>query len=478
MARGKSKEPGHTPWRSFALTKLLKWTNLVLLILILLAQILVEVNLVHFFLTNLPAPGRFFYYDFGAYYIAGSALNIQPDILYDRAGSLQLSEGLQYPTGFSPYIYPPFFAVLFRPIALAPYRAAILIWLFINLTILLFITFETVNLAHFPRRWSSYVIAFLFMVTFWPVQHNLFIFGQVNLIILWSLLMIYRSVNEHEFLRNDLLGGFALAVGLVIKFLLFPVLPYLWLYRRRRIVAVGIGAIALIFLVGLIGGGWINTLRYLTRVIPSLSQLQWTEPLAWINHSLMPTVQRMFTEISYEFQYFFMPEAAIGYVRSIQANQALGSQIGRGMTYILLALTTTTFLVDFLLQRKNQEIEHQDRISLIITVTLLSFPLSWTANHVLILGPMAVLLAKKHTSGLARQLKLFAVLAIPLFLLLNQLWPLLHFLVDRPLSPWILVLPTLGTLSLWMIFSSYIWRDNWPRLATLLGMIRREYIRH
>src|SRR5262245_8940162 len=71
-------------------------------------------------------------YDFAAYYVAARALNANYPLYDDTymANAAITSEGI---VRFPKYIYPPFFAIVLRPIGLLSFYQAKTLWFFLNI---------------------------------------------------------------------------------------------------------------------------------------------------------------------------------------------------------------------------------------------------------------------------------------------------------------------------------------------------------
>ncbi len=419
------------------------------------------------FASNLFAPSdEYFYYDFGAYYVAAAVLNSEQPLLYNDQVAAEVAATLNMQTRHSHYIYPPFFAVLLRPLAKLPHMSAIWVWIILNVLILGLVARQLLVASTISLRWSTFLLAGLIVGVFPPVDHNLLYFGQVNLLLLWLLLLVHTNSHPCNTPSRQLLAGISLGIATGIK--LFPavLIPYFWLYRRRRVAYTAVATLGLTILIGYFGAGWPNTLRYFTQVLPALAQ---TNALFWLNFSLAPTLQRMFTSVSYTYQFFFMTKPATVHVLPLSDNIGLGIRLGQVTNLALVIAMVLTFATDWVLQRKNNLLRHGLRLSFLITTVLLVMPISEAFTQVLLLFPYAILLAQTQLPRSVYEAQL-SILLISVGLILTQSsWLLINLMIHRALPFWILALSPLATLLVWMVLCSHIWRLNWHRLQSLIA---------
>ena len=126
---------------------------------------------------------------------------------------------------FLPYAYPPFFALLFTPLAHLPLPWAYHLWNSVNLGLLL----ASVWLVW--RQWGSnprgnFLLASLLALSFVPVIAA-FYNGQSSFILLFAMTLALLALKS----RRDFLAGAALAMGLVKPQLVLLILAVL-VYRR------------------------------------------------------------------------------------------------------------------------------------------------------------------------------------------------------------------------------------------------------
>jgi len=183
----------------------------------------------------------------------------------------------------SGFDYPPFAALLVRPLALLSDRSAMLVWLWLSLTCSVTAAILVARTA-LPKSWPATEIGILAALAFGPATYNYW-HGQINPMIFVLLAIAYWAyVRDHRLTAGTVLG---LAAAIKIAPVIFLVL----LLRRRWWQAtwamVGTGAITL----GLSGitPGIGASVRFLTHVLPALDRAT-----GWIyDQSLSGAISRL-----------------------------------------------------------------------------------------------------------------------------------------------------------------------------------------
>jgi hypothetical protein len=237
--------------------------------------------------------------DFSAYYVVGHLVAEHPPgrLYYQAAfpdGRFNVAdaasgwheETLRYGTSDPPpFIYPPFFAVLMRPLGYFSYGVASFVWS--ALTVLL--TFASVWMIFWVggRRISAELAVILLAGLFScaPFFHELKV-GQVA-----SLLLFLFSFGICLLVRGqDWLSAFCFAVATMIKLTPVVVVPLLVIYRKWRwLAAYGCWVLALSAF-SIWQAGWAAHEQFWREVFPSLSCGLDT----YGNTSIMAFVQELF----------------------------------------------------------------------------------------------------------------------------------------------------------------------------------------
>jgi alpha-1,2-mannosyltransferase len=183
----------------------------------------------------------------------------------------------------SGFDYPPFAALLVRPLALLSDRGAMLVWLWLSLACSVGGAILVARTA-LPRSWPATGIGILAALAFGPATYNYW-HGQINPMIFVLLAVAYWAyVRDHRLTAGTVLG---LAAAIKIAPVIFLVL----LLRRRWWQAtwamVATGAVTLV-LSG-ITPGIAASVRFLSHVLPALDRAT-----GWIyDQSLSGAISRL-----------------------------------------------------------------------------------------------------------------------------------------------------------------------------------------
>jgi alpha-1,2-mannosyltransferase len=207
----------------------------------------------------LPLTGSFSgpFEDFSAYAQAAQAVarGTTPYAFFD--GSTVVMSG---------FIYPPFAAVILRPLAALPARWQELTWLWISLGALVTGAVITAR-ALLPSTWPRARIAVFVALTFPPATYNLW-HGQMNTVIFLLLALALSDYLSGRRTRCGIILGVAAGIKLA------PIVLLLVLIRRGwwRAALAGVAAGASTVAVGVGALGWSVTHQYLAQVIPVLNR--------------------------------------------------------------------------------------------------------------------------------------------------------------------------------------------------------------
>ncbi len=347
-------------------TKFFKRFNLLLLVLVVLLGGFRLQQITTHFIRNQSAPSDYYQYDFGAYYDAAAALNLdQSQSIYNNPEFLKTAakqSGMR--TLFSAYIYPPFFAVILRPLALVPHLQAILIWAGLNLTWLclaIFFTFKTIGIKISKFQW---LVLILFLLIFPPVYHTIIIFGQVNLLLLFLLSIVLYGARKDASFTWQIIAGIALGIGIGIKIFFVILLIYYLFYGRPRL-AISAGATFLVtILIGLVGASAINTTTYFSSILFDVSKV---ENNFWVNLSIEPTIHRLFSIVEYEYQLPHMAEPVVATLLPIIKSATAGKILGFAGKFLFAFLAGVYFISDWFFLRKDSSQFHDLLQSLFLT---------------------------------------------------------------------------------------------------------------
>jgi hypothetical protein len=203
-------------------------------------------------------------FDFAGFYTAGIILNHYPP---QRLYALELQDRVFHevlpslpPEVKLPFVYPPFFSLLFRPLALLPYTWACLIWMLISVGL---------YLGGFALLWrgreaiptGERSTALLLAVSFQPFM-ECWLTGQASAIGFTAMALTLHC----ESLWSSFGTGLCLALCFYKPPLLLLVLPMLVIARRWRMLSgLAVGGLILAT-VSMLAVGWRGCLAYADHV--------------------------------------------------------------------------------------------------------------------------------------------------------------------------------------------------------------------
>jgi alpha-1,2-mannosyltransferase len=192
--------------------------------------------------------------DFPAFYIAGRIINEYPrGTLYDqelqRALYVKLAPEKAAHTNLF-FVYTPFFALIFSPLALMPYGPAFVCWILISLTLFTAGFRLAWAAASLPMRYRE--TGFVLALAFVPFYFLSLLSGQTSAFgFFWVSLAVFFDHRNRRFV-----SGCALAMLLYKPTLLLLLVPMLLLTKRwRTIGGFCLGAVILSFVSFVIIGG-------------------------------------------------------------------------------------------------------------------------------------------------------------------------------------------------------------------------------
>lgn len=460
-------------------TKFFKRFNLLLLVLVVLLGGFRLQQITTHFIRNQSAPSDYYQYDFGAYYDAAAALNLdQSQSIYNNPEFLKTAakqSGMR--TLFSAYIYPPFFAVILRPLALVPHLQAILIWAGLNLTWLclaIFFTFKTIGIKISKFQW---LVLILFLLIFPPVYHTIIIFGQVNLLLLFLLSIVLYGARKDASFTWQIIAGIALGIGIGIKIFFVILLIYYLFYGRPRL-AISAGATFLVtILIGLVGASAINTTTYFSSILFDVSKV---ENNFWVNLSIEPTIHRLFSIVEYEYQLPHMAEPVVATLLPIIKSATAGKILGFAGKFLFAFLAGVYFISDWFFLRKDLSQFHDLlRVFFLLISFLLFMPLGWISTFVLIVVPIIILWNHFRSSPEYSMLLATILLIVYLLFLVNNSFAYLDYLLQRPLSTIFVTLDTLAILLLWatigVILVAHVYEPARAKLPEIFDRFNIKY---
>jgi len=379
--------------------------------LIVVLLVLALVGFVRILPALIRVPGQV---DFAAYYLAAKILNTGGS-LYDQE-ALRNAGNISGITSYALYIYLPFLAIVFRPLALLPYPFAATVWFLLNLGLAIF----SMILLGRKFQLSTYAIVLLvcgYLIL--PSTYDTLLLGQFAIFINTLLVMILILTSLPESSRNkDVIAGVLLGIAVIIKVYLGVIGLVFLLHRRFYVIAsMGITVLTLLIL-SILLEGWNSTWQWFSVVLPSISG----GSAFPVNQSFWGVTQRFFTPHT-----FSIPILTADNYVSVQLSPIINAPaIGKVVNYlgvIIIALASGVLILRF--AKKG---EFLLSLSVGITLMLLISPITWDSYLVHLVIPLFVVTERCNTPWCRT-----TVWIVCLLLVLQRYWRFLLLYVSSPL---------------------------------------------
>ena len=191
------------------------------------------------------------YTDFTVYYTGATILREgRGHQIYNRQVQYEVQEGfaghIPFRRGPLPYIHPPFEALIFVPLTLLPYSQAFVVWDLLTVVglfgVAALLRRSVITLRSIPP--GQFVIG---AFAFFPVLACV-LQGQDSVLLLLLCVLGYNALKR----KADLLGGCWLALAAFKFQFIIPIVLLLVIWKRRR-VAIGFGAVAVLLMLASVG---------------------------------------------------------------------------------------------------------------------------------------------------------------------------------------------------------------------------------
>jgi len=183
----------------------------------------------------------------------------------------------------SGFDYPPFAALMVRPLGLLGDRAAMVVWLWLTLACAVAAGVVTARTA-LPRSWPATELGVLAALAFAPSSYN-FWHGQINPIVFLLLAIAFSAYVRGRQVTVGVLLGFAAAVKIAPVAFLVLLLRRRWWRGSAAMVVTGLATSA----IALVTVGVGPLLTFVTRVLPDLDRAT-----GWIfNQSIGGAISRL-----------------------------------------------------------------------------------------------------------------------------------------------------------------------------------------
>lgn len=340
--------------------------------------------------------------DFPAYYLAAQLLNegISPyDTSRMQAAALAIGLG-----GTPDYIYPPFFAVFFRPLTHLSYPVAWYTWFCCNLIFLIIVMVLLLKSVRLPYTIS--IIVGVSLATIQPVTKTLQ-FGQVNiLLMLLFAVAIFVMNRTTESSVGSRVAGLLWGIAVAIK--LTPGIAVVVFLLRRQVAALAalVGAVALLLLVGVLAGGGVATLTdWWTIGLPQASTAANKMFYQNSNLSIYAVTDHLFS--SHDI-FFKNEQGSIVYCKShaLIESPAFGTLAGRAGAGLVACFTCLCLVLR--IRKQHEAHAFLWDIALVLAALTLISPLVWSHYYVWLIIPMVALIQRYTQSRTVRLLLIVA----------------------------------------------------------------------
>ncbi|MFK7872249.1 MAG: glycosyltransferase family 87 protein [Oligoflexales bacterium] len=323
--------------------------------------------------------------DFHVFYLAGMRY-VQGFSLYQTSD------------GFSIFKYSPFFAMLMAPLSFLSESFAKSVWLFLNMFSLL----RIINLLLEKSSQEKRIAVFfaVWAITPFLVVHVLY--GQVNLIVLYIMLLAMKKIDEKK-----MSAGFFVALGVLIKLTPIIVLPYMIWRKQWKSLLVFSSSLVLLLGVSLMRfsppyeefSSWFHTMK---------SGHSLFDPYYYpYNNNLQNLISSLFSYpdfkyLEYKKNLFSLPVASVPFIFCV---------------IVIFIGGVSLFLIEDL--RKKERFSWIDAAApMVLAQTILS-PLAWHHNFVNMMIPIFIICCDK--------LRLKKYKTMTIFLL----YPILYHVIAR-----------------------------------------------
>jgi hypothetical protein len=172
--------------------------------------------------------------DYSCFYIAGKILsdyppgklydfNLQADLLHSLLPEISLTEHL-------PYVNPPFFALIFKPLSSLPYMVSYFVWILVSIILYIFgFTLFWKTLDSIPPK--TFKVALLLALSFEPFLIESVFGGNSSAMGFFACALFFYFGH----LKKDLISGCSLGILLYKPTFLVIILPMLLIARRTKI---------------------------------------------------------------------------------------------------------------------------------------------------------------------------------------------------------------------------------------------------
>jgi hypothetical protein len=234
-------------------------------------------------MTTLAPPSLYNGFDFSAYYLAAKLISRSPrQILYDLPlyadGRMNLSASaplhsawqsaaIRFHVPFAaPFIYPPFFSVVMKPLAYLSFDSALFAWKIIMVFLLAVAVVFSLKLAGIPIGRKLALMLGVGLFSYYPLADSLFM-GQIDCLILFLLAASVWLLTKNE----TWVSALCFAAATLLKLTPVLAIPLFLFHRRWKWLGAYAAWMGCLMIVSVSQAGWVMHRRFWGVVLPSIS---------------------------------------------------------------------------------------------------------------------------------------------------------------------------------------------------------------
>ena len=268
-------------------------------------------------------------------------------------------------TALTPYQYPPFFALMMKPMARLPVKTAFFVWRQLSTLFILITIYIALVIAGAANRLPTLVIAAAAMFGSFPFI-EMRDMGQVGGI----LVLLWASGAYLADKKRPVAGAFCFALGTAIKLTPAFVVPLFIIRRQWKWLIAYTAWLTVFFGVAIWQLGWANHVTFFTQFVPAMS----SGAPSIANKSLMNVVHSLWAGDAFR-DTLHIPPMPLSVC-----------WFGKALSASVLAITLFAFW-----RRTKDTSRLGYEVALLALVSLLISPVTWRHHYVLALLPLVLM---------------------------------------------------------------------------------------
>jgi alpha-1,2-mannosyltransferase len=185
----------------------------------------------------------------------------------------------------APFIYPPFFSVVMKPLAYLPFDSAFIAWKIIMVLLLGVAVMLSLKLGGIPIGRKLALMLGVGLFSYYPLGDSLFM-GQIDCLILFLLAASVWLLAKNQ----PLVSALCFAIATLLKLTPVLAIPLFLFHRRWKWLGAYAAWMACLFIVSVNQAGWAMHRQFWQAVMPTIS----CGSPACQNSSLVAYVQQLY----------------------------------------------------------------------------------------------------------------------------------------------------------------------------------------